>query len=118
MRVLLVLLVSVLAVSAIAVATDAPVRPTPVIKTVAPSAAKCGEELVAAGENLSNAIVESLYLTVGEATFKVEIIKQTDTSIKFKVPESAKPGRLGLMVLTAGFQAHYIDEPVYITVTR
>jgi hypothetical protein len=55
---------------------------------------------------------------VGEATFKVEIIKQTDTSIKFKVPESAKPGRLGLMVLTAGFQAHYIDEPVYITVTQ
>jgi len=118
MRAFLVLLAGILTVAAFAAASDAPVRPTPVIKTVAPTAAKCGDELVATGENLGDGTVESLYLTVGEATIKVVIVKQTDTLIKFKVPETAKPGRLGLMVLTAGVQAHYIDEPVYVTVTQ
>jgi IPT/TIG domain-containing protein len=118
MRAFLVLLICTLTVVSIAVASDAPVRPTPVIKTVAPTAAKCGDELVASGDNLSEATVDSLYLTAGEATLKVVIVKQTETSIKFKVPEGAKPGRLGLMVLTAGGQAHYIDEPVYITVSQ
>ena len=118
MRAFLVLLVWILALVALVAASDAPVRPTPVIKAVSPSAAKCGDELVATGENLGDGTVDSLYLTVGEATMKVVIVKQTDTSIKFKVPETAKPGRLGLMVLTAGVQPHYIDEPVYVTVTQ
>jgi len=118
MRAFLVLLAFILTAAAIAFATDAPVRPTPVIKAVAPVAAKCGDELVATGDNLGEATVESLYLTVGEAFTRVVIVKQTDTSIRFKVPEAAKPGRSGLMVLTAGLAPHYIDEPVYVTITE
>jgi hypothetical protein len=118
MRALLVLLVAVCVVAGIVLASDGPIVLTPVIRTVSPAVAKCGDELVASGENLSAAAVESLYLTVGEATAQVVIVEQKEKSIKFKVPETVKPGRLGLMVLTAGPVPHYIDEPVYITVEQ
>ena len=117
MRVILVLLVGVFFSTLIGfAASDNPVRPTPVIRMVDPPAAKCGVEVVATGEHLDKDIVESLYLTVGEAVTKVEILKQSGSSISFKLPEKTTRGRYGLMVLTAGFQPHYIDEPVSVNV--
>ena len=114
MRVLLAPAMIVCMFAAIAAASDSPVRPTPLIRAVEPASAKCGDELVATGDYLDNTVVESLYLTLGEATFKVEILKQTGTTITFKVPEKISPGRLGLMVLTAGAAPRYIDQPVYL----
>ena len=115
MRVLLTLLIAVCVFAAITAASDNPVRPTPLIRAVDPPAAKCGDQVVASGDHLGKTVVESLYLTMGEATTKVEIVNQTDTSITFKVPE-VKPGRLGVMVLTAGIQPQYIDEPVSVAI--
>lgn len=116
MRVLLTLLVAVCVFAAITAASDNPVRLTPLIHAVDPPAAKCGEQVVASGDYLGKTVVESLYLTMGEATTKVEIVNQTDTSITFKVPDKAKPGRMGVMILTTGIQPQYIDEPVSVVI--
>ena len=115
MRILLVLLITGL-LTAVVLASDGPVRPTPVIRMVDPPSAKCGAELVASGDHLGKTIVEALYLTQGEATTKVAILKQTDTSITFKIPDDTKAGRFGLMILTAGVSPQFLDEPVFLTV--
>ncbi len=58
----------------------------------------------------------ALYLTDGKTDVKVPIIEQTGTSIKFRIPSEAKPGRLALMVLTKDKPPRLIEEPVKITV--
>jgi hypothetical protein len=113
-RALLALLITTFVLSA-AVA-DEPVRPTPLVRTLAPSPAKPGSELVAAGQNLGKEFVASAYLTQGENTFELEITSQTPQSIKAKIPANLKPGRFGLMVLTRGEVPRYIDEPVFVNI--
>ena len=116
MRVLFALMVVMFLPVPIATASDHPIRPTPLIRAVDPEGGKCGAELIATGDYLGKTVVKSLYLTLGQATFQVEILKQADTSITFKVPDRVKPGRMGLMVLTTGLDPEYIDEPASITV--
>jgi uncharacterized membrane protein len=60
--------------------------------------------------------VAALYLTDGKNDIKVPIIEQTATSIKFRIPPEAQPGRFALMVLTKGKEAKFIEEPVKITI--
>jgi len=115
MRVLIALLIIGL-FTAVVLAADGPVRPTPVIRTVDPPSAKVGVELVASGDHLGKTAVDALYLTQGEATAKVAILRQTDTSITFKIPADTKAGRFGLMILTAGISPQFLDEPVFLTV--
>jgi hypothetical protein len=110
------LVIIVLAAFVLAAAIDQPVAPTPIIRTVTPSPAKAGDHVVAAGDNLGQQAVASLYLTKGEDTFEVVVQKQTDRTIEFTVPASQKAGRFGLMVLTRGEVPRYIDEPVYVTI--
>jgi hypothetical protein len=93
-----------------------PVRPTPMVRTVAPSPAKAGVEVVATGQFLAKEFVTSVYLTQGDNTFPAKMESQTDTSIKFRVPSDLKPGKFGVMVLTNEIQPRYIDEPVFIVI--
>jgi len=72
--------------------------------------------MVVQGTNLDRDNVAALYLTDGQTDVKVPIIEQTATSIKFKIPPEAKPGRLSLMVLSKGTDPKLIQEPVKITV--
>jgi hypothetical protein len=116
MRALFAILIATALCAAVVIAADGPTRPTPLIRTVDPPAAKAGTEMVASGDHLGKTVVEALYLTQGEATIQVAITSQTDTAIAFKVPANAKPGRFGLMVLTTGIQPQYLDEPVYLTI--
>ncbi len=88
----------------------------PTMSTVEPDSGKIGDVLVVAGTNLGQDNVAALYLTDGKADAKVTIVEQTATSIRFKIPPEAKPGRLALMVLTKGSKPTYIEEPVKVTV--
>ena len=72
--------------------------------------------LTVEGENLGNTVVESLFLTDGETDWKTEIVEQTATSIRFRIPETAKAGRFSLMVLTAGETQTLIEQPIKVTV--
>lgn len=88
----------------------------PMMSSVDPVSGKVGDVLVIQGSNLDRSCVAELYLTDGSTDVKVPILEQTATSIKFKIPPEAKPGRLALMVLTTGKPAKLIEEPVKIEV--
>ena len=86
------------------------------IKSVEPDTAKAGDVLTATGEAIDQASVDALYLTNGKDDVQVEVVEQTDKSIKFKIPASIKPGRWSLMIQTKGNQPMLIEQPVKITV--
>jgi hypothetical protein len=88
----------------------------PRMVSVEPGNGKVGTELVVTGENLTKDLVAKLYLTDGSNDVQVDITEQTATSIKFKIPAKAKPGRLALMILTAGKDAKLIEQPVKVTI--
>jgi hypothetical protein len=113
-RASLALLITTFVLSAAAL--DEPVRPTPLVRTLAPSPAKPGAILAATGQNLGKEFVASAYLTQGENTYQLEITSQTTDSIKAKIPADLKPGHFGLMILTCGEVPRYIDEPVFLNI--
>lgn len=86
------------------------------ISSVEPGAGKAGEVLTVQGSNLDRDSVAGLYLTDGVNDIKVTIVEQNATTIRFKIPAEAKPGRFALMVLTPGKSPKLIEEPVKITV--
>jgi len=88
----------------------------PMMRSVEPNSGKAGDVLVIGGENLGPRYVAVLYLTDGKVDVKVPILEQTDTSIKFRIPPEAKPGRFGLMVLTKDQPPRLVEEPVKIVV--
>ena len=79
-----------------------------------PDTAKVGDMIAVKGENLNKATIAEVYLTDGAKDTKAPISEQTDTQIKFKVPE-IKPGRYHLAMLTAN-GASMIEQPVVLTV--
>ncbi len=81
---------------------------------VEPDSAKVGDEISAKGENLNKASMAELYLTDGSKDTKVAISAQSDTEIKFKVPQ-IKAGRYHLAMLTAN-RSSMIEQPVVLTV--
>jgi len=93
--------------------------PTPLMKVVQPDSAKPGDEVTVSGTNLEKANIAAVYLTQGEKTIKVKVTSQTESEVKFNVPENLKPGRFGIMVLTTGGDdAREIDEPVYLSIEQ
>lgn len=88
----------------------------PLISSVEPQSARPGDSVTAQGSSLGPESVSALYLTDGTNDTKVEILAQTSTSLKFRVPTSISPGRLSLMVLTNAKEPRLLEEPVKLTV--
>ncbi|MGA2588379.1 MAG: IPT/TIG domain-containing protein [Bryobacteraceae bacterium] len=88
----------------------------PRMTTVDPGNGKAGDEITVAGENLAKAQVAKVYLTDGTHDLAVELTEQADTSLKFKIPAKAVPGRFALMLLTTGKEPKLIEQPVKLTV--
>jgi len=87
------------------------------ITSVAPSTAKVGDVVSAAGEGIGSADVDGLYLTNDVQDTKVEMIEQTNKTIRFKVPAGLKPGRWALMIhTTSGEGTKLFEQPVKVTV--
>jgi len=82
--------------------------------SVDPDTAKVGDVVAVKGENLNKAAISEVYLTDGSKDTHAQIAEQTDTQIKFKVPQ-IKPGRYHLAMLTAN-KASMIEQPVVLTV--
>jgi hypothetical protein len=91
----------------------------PRMTTVEPMSAKIGDVVSVSGENLDKDNVSEIFLTDNKSDFKVQITGQAATAIKFRVPDSVKPGRFGLVIRTPGSQANpakdYV-QPVKLTV--
>jgi hypothetical protein len=88
----------------------------PQMTSVEPGSGVRGDVLAVTGEKLDQNNVAVVYLTDGKNDVKVVITEQTATSIKFRIPAEAKPGRFALMVLTTGKDPKLIEEPVKVTV--
>ncbi len=91
----------------------------PRMTTVEPMTAKIGDVVTASGENLDKNNVSEIFLTDNKSDFKVQITEQAAAAIKFRVPESVKAGRFGVVIRTPGTQANpakdYV-QPVKLTV--
>ena len=79
-----------------------------------PDSAKVGDEISVKGENLSKSSLAEVYLTDGSKDTKAAISAQSDTEIKFKVPQ-IKAGRYHLALLTAN-RSSMIEQPVVLNV--
>jgi hypothetical protein len=89
----------------------------PTMKVVEPANGKPGDVLTVTGENLDQANVAKVYLTDEKTDLEVVIVEQQATTIKFKIPEKAKPGtRLALMILTKGKDQKLIEQPVKVSI--
>lgn len=88
----------------------------PRMVSVDPDGGKAGDVIVVTGENLQKDSVGKVYLTDGKNDTQVEIVEQTATTIKFKLPAKVPNGRFALMVLTIGKDAKYIEQPVKVSV--
>jgi len=84
---------------------------------VDPTNGKIGDVVVVTGENLQKANVSKVYLTDGKNDLVAEVLEQTDTTIKFKIPAKAT-GRMAVMVLTTGKDAQLIEQPVKVTIDQ
>jgi hypothetical protein len=87
----------------------------PRVTTVEPDTGKVGDIISAKGENLDKSSIGEVYLTDGSHDLKMQITEQTETEVKFKVPENVKAGRYHLMVLTTDKKS-LIEQPVVFTV--
>jgi hypothetical protein len=88
----------------------------PLMNKVQPDSGKVGSVLRIRGVFLDKAKVDEVYLTDRTFDMKVKVLEQTEDSIEFRIPPSVKPGRLQLLVKTAGHQPTLIEQPVFITV--
>lgn len=88
----------------------------PQMNTVQPDAAKVGSVLRVHGVYLGKAKVEEVYLSDHTFDMKVKVLDQSDDTIEFRIPPFAKPGRLQLVVKTAGKQPLILEQPVYVTI--
>jgi hypothetical protein len=82
--------------------------------SVEPDTGKTGDVISAKGENLDKKNTGDVFLTDGSKDTKVVIAEQSESEIKFKVPQ-IKPGRYHLAILTAN-KASIIEQPVVLTV--
>jgi len=88
----------------------------PRMTSVDPTEGKAGTVVTVAGENLEKSNVAEIYFTDGKNDLKVQVLEQTATSVKVRVPAGCKPGRWALMILTAGKDPKLIEQPVKFTV--
>ena len=75
-----------------------------------------GDVVTVTGENLDKARVAAVYFTDGKSEIKLSVVEQNETTVKVKVPDAAKPGRLRFMVLTAGAEPQYLEQPVTVVI--
>jgi hypothetical protein len=92
---------------------------TPRMTSVDPDSGKRGDIITVTGENIGKTHVAKLFLTDGgdgKNDVEVQIIEQTDTSIKFKIPAKVPNARPALLIRTTTKPAQDIEQPVKISI--
>lgn len=70
------------------------------VRTVSPTVVKPGDTVVVNGICLGGDRVGEVYLTDHKFDMKVKVLDQNASTIKFRIPPFAKPGRVQLLMLT------------------
>jgi hypothetical protein len=88
----------------------------PMIRSLEPAIAARGVAVTAQGENLGALHVQSVMLTKANRDTTVDVLDQSATRLRFRVPASLEPGRYGVTILTTGKDAMLLEQPVFLTV--
>lgn len=96
--------------------TEPAVQPTPMMRAVSPETVKAGEIATVSGDYLDKSRVADLFLTNEQGDIKVQILEQSASAIKFRLPDKVAPGRYKLLVLLADIEPKLIEEPARLTV--
>ena len=88
----------------------------PRMYTAEPLTAQRGDVVTVNGDFLDSGCVAQVFLTDGQNDTPVEVLQQSKTTLKFKIPNKIASGRLAVMVLTTGPAPKYIQEPVKVLI--
>src|SRR5579863_4638669 len=88
----------------------------PQMRSIEPGKGKVGSVLLVSGVHLDKHNVDEVYLSDHTLDLMVKILEQSETSIKFRIPPSVKPGRLQLVLKTPGEEAMLLEQPVWVTI--
>ena len=97
---------------------EADVAGVPVMKEVVPATAFPGTVVLVNGEFLDRLHVAGVYLTKGTVDTKVQVVAQSKSELKFRVPADTENGCYGITVLTSAKVPMLLDQPVWLTVKR
>jgi hypothetical protein len=89
---------------------------TPRMYTSEPATAQRGDVVTVTGNYLDTECVAKVFLTDGKTDTPVEVTEATKTTLKFRIPDKIAGGRLAVMVMTAGPNPRYIEEPVKVLI--
>jgi hypothetical protein len=90
--------------------------PAPQMTDISQKAAKPGEIITVSGQGLNSKNIDEIYLTDHKFDMRVKVLEQTQTTVKFRVPPFAKPGRTQLLFLTKGDEPKLLEQPVYLLI--
>jgi hypothetical protein len=88
----------------------------PHMTAVDPGKGKVGSVLRVTGVNLDKQRVDEVYLSDKSFDMMVKVLDQTADYIKFRIPPSIKPGRMQVVIKTAGKDAILLEQPVFVTI--
>lgn len=91
---------------------------SPILRSLDKLEALRGETVTVSGENLQKPGVVGLFLTNGKEDFPVDVVEQSEKSIRFTVGKDIAFGRYGLLLLTGGESPLYIEQPVKLNVVE
>ena len=89
--------------------------PAPQMTDISQKTAKPGEIITVSGQGLNSKNIE-IYLTDHKFDMRVKVLEQKETTIRFRVPPFAKPGRTQLLFLTRGDEPKLLEQPVYLLI--
>lgn len=89
-------------------------QPIPRFTSVDPDTGKRGDAILGTGENLGSGIVCEVLLTDGKKDTTAPISGQSETQIKFQIPD-VTPGRYHVLLLSSDHSA-IIEQPVIVNV--
>jgi len=90
--------------------------PAQVLQRVKPDNGQVGTVLRAYGTDLGKQKIDSLYLSDQTFDMMVKVLNQTDQFIEFRIPPFVKPGKLQLVLKTAGKEPVLLEQPVFVKV--
>ena len=114
-RVFLTLVLLLTAIPVVSLAWKGTGARVTVMQQVTPSEARPGDIVLVTGYALEPERVREVYLTDGASDYRVEILEQCDTAIRFRVPERIPPGQMRLTARIAGYSA-LLDQPVFLKI--
>ena len=92
-----------------------PVSLSRVMEQIAPEEAMPGEAVMVTGYGLDASNVRQVYLIYGKTEYRVEILKQTNTVLPFRIPVDAPPGTMRLAAMLTG-RAELVEQPLVLRV--